>query len=258
MQRRQYDGEHEYLVSPESVGDYPITDNETHSTYDQFIQLRDTLIFSGKYYNDKAWAKLIVWESKETIEVLFHNLFRQSYNNLTQVASKIALWPYVSYNATIAGLPQVWALSCVIEKDWWYRLTYKMEVLPTYTQRKVYTYFDIYRPRTFESPDPFPYTLLDEWWTAVFDWECNTGLNWTTSWTEPSGSCYVPISLWRIFKKLTASWCIEKNLKKWDIVVLRAKDAERWPNPIPAWINLTLQANSNYWSIEYLNLPINN
>ena len=51
MERTQYDGQHDYLVTPT---EYPVGANENHSTYDQFIQLRDTLIFSGKYYNDKA------------------------------------------------------------------------------------------------------------------------------------------------------------------------------------------------------------
>ena len=41
MTRNQIDWEHDYLLSP---NDYPINDNEAHSTYDQFIQLRDTLL----------------------------------------------------------------------------------------------------------------------------------------------------------------------------------------------------------------------
>ena len=33
---------------------YPIADNNTVSTYNQFIQLRDTLVFSEKKYPGKA------------------------------------------------------------------------------------------------------------------------------------------------------------------------------------------------------------
>lgn len=33
---------------------YPIADNHTVSTYNQFIQLRDTLVFSEKKYPGKA------------------------------------------------------------------------------------------------------------------------------------------------------------------------------------------------------------
>lgn len=252
MQRTQYDWQHKYLATPP---EFNISANEAHSTYDQFIQLRDTLIFSGKYYNDKKWSVLIVGDTGETIEVMFRNLFRQSYNNLTQVADQVAIWPYVQYDSMKTSLPPIWPLSCEIVKDWLYRLTYKMEVLPTAQQNKVYTYFDVYRPKEIvEEGDPFPYELTEPWGTAVFDWECNT-TPLSTSWTDPNGS--VPFTLWKLFKKVTAFWYIEKNLKKWDLVVLRAKDAERGDQPIPAWNDLTLQSSSNYWSIEYLNLPYN-
>ena len=33
---------------------YPISENHTTSTYNQFIQLRDTLVFSEKKYPGKA------------------------------------------------------------------------------------------------------------------------------------------------------------------------------------------------------------
>jgi hypothetical protein len=39
----QEDGQHDYLATPQ---EYPFSNNEPHSTYDQFIQLRDTLIFT--------------------------------------------------------------------------------------------------------------------------------------------------------------------------------------------------------------------
>lgn len=39
---------------------YPISENNTVSTYNQFIQLRDTLVFSNKYYADKAGRSLII------------------------------------------------------------------------------------------------------------------------------------------------------------------------------------------------------
>lgn len=35
-------------------GEYPITKNRTTNTYDQFIMLRDTLVYSKKYYKGKA------------------------------------------------------------------------------------------------------------------------------------------------------------------------------------------------------------
>lgn len=252
MQRQQYDGEHEYLVSPESVGDYPITDNETHSTYDQFIQLRDALIFSGKYYNDKAWAKLIVWESKETIEVIFRNLFQQNFNNIVQTwVTPISIGPYVKRDSEVASM--YWPMSCVIQKSWRYKIIHKEEVLLREWSLKVLCYVDIYRN----------WAIAYKWWVAVYDrqWNFNKTFSGTTSWTDPNGSCSVRVhfTLWDIIQKMTAFWYMERNLEKWDILVLRTKDQE--PNPStwePQWNNLLLQADSNYRSIEYLNLPINN
>lgn len=240
MQRTQYDGEHEYLVSPESVGDYPITDNETHSTYDQFIQLRDTLIFSGKYYNDKAWAKLIVWESKETIEVIFRNIFQQNFNSIVQTwVTPLSIWPYVKRDSAVAN--RYWQMSCVIQKTWRYRIMHKEEVFLRTGSRKVMCYVDIYRN----------WAILNKWWVAVFDRQWN--------FNETFSGVRVHFTLWDIIQKMTAFWYIERNLEKWDILVLRTKDQE--PNPStwePQWNNLLLQADSNYRSIEYLNLPYNN
>jgi hypothetical protein len=42
---------HNYRATPKT---YPITENNSPATYDQFITLRDTFIMSNKYYADKA------------------------------------------------------------------------------------------------------------------------------------------------------------------------------------------------------------
>ena len=60
MDRLQEDWQHQYRATPL---EYPISNNEAHSTYDQFIQLRDTLIMSNKYLinekeNNIAWLFL--------------------------------------------------------------------------------------------------------------------------------------------------------------------------------------------------------
>ena len=134
MQRTQFDWEHDYLATP---WEYPIKDNETHSTYDQFIQLRDTLIFSGKYYNDKAWAKLIVWASKETIEVIWKNRFKLSFEPwyASDVENKVKLdteWPYVTWlwdgSIDAALYTTYWPLACMINQDWHYLVAHKEEI----------------------------------------------------------------------------------------------------------------------------------
>lgn len=264
MQRQQYDGEHEYLVSPESVGDYPITDNETHSTYDQFIQLRDTLIFSGKYYNDKAWAKLIVWASKETIEVIWKNRFKMNFEPWyasdveNKVHSREFEWPYVTWLADYTEDPSLyttyWPLACIINQDGRYRIQHKEEINPVAWKDTVVCYFDQYRKDSL-----WNYQILIKWWIAVSWWKGSFSKTFTTSWTDPNWTCTVSFKLWDILQKMPTWWMVEKDLKKWDILVLRMRDQE--PDPTtwePQWTELTLQDWSNTLSVEYIDLPLGN
>ena len=247
MQRVQQDWNHEYLANPTV---YPIGANENHSTYDQFIQLRDTLIFSGKYYNDKAWKKLIVWDkwdwtTSNTIEVFEVNYFRQwiqpdwsSWGFTTKVLPEPS-WKYVTAvpAALVTQYPTFWNLCCMIQKDWHYRIMHKEEILLSSSVDKVYCYVDVYRKNAQDV-----YEIAYKWWVAVFDWE------W--AWWD--------YTLWDLFKKMTALWEQERDLLKWDILVLRMKDWTYNPSTWePTGNDLTLQNDSNYRSIEYLDLPYN-
>ena len=76
MERLLEDWQHDYRATP---WEYPISNNNSPATYDQFITLRDTLIFSNKYYADKAWRSLIIWTKldwtpTDTIEIREPNL----------------------------------------------------------------------------------------------------------------------------------------------------------------------------------------
>lgn len=260
MQRTQQDWQHEYLATPM---EYPISANENHSTYDQFIQLRDTLIFSGKYYNDKAGKRLIVgdkwdWTTSNTIEVWENNIFRQGFQPTwrTDENTPWILGKYItSPDGTVPPelLSQIWPLCCQIQKDGHYRIVHKEEVLLTATTEKVFCYVDIYR-KNAQNVWEIPY----KWWIAVFDWQWAWTLTGTTSWTDPNGSCSVPFKLWQLIQKMTAFGYMERDLKKWDVLVLRMKD---WPHNPTTWEptgnDLTIQNDSNYWSIEYLDLPYN-
>lgn len=259
MERTQYDWQHEYLLTPQ---EYPISANENHSTYDQFIQLRDTLIFTWKYYNDKASRKLCVgdkwdWTTTNTIEVWLPNYYRQSIqpdwstggfttgvlgNYITAVPADIKSWD-----------SRFWELSCMINKDGHYRIMHKEEILLTSSVNKVFCYVDVYRKNQQNQ-----YEIQYKWGVAVYDREGNTSLSWSTSGTDPNGSCTVPITLGKLFKKMTAIAEQERDLKKGDILVLRFQDwtynTTTWE---PTWNPLTIQQDSNYWSIEYLDLPYN-
>ena len=242
MERTQYDWQHQYLVTP---NEYHVSANETHSTYDQFIQLRDTLIFTWKYYNDKASRKLCVgdkgdWTTTNTIEVWLPNYFRQWIQPdwVTNPPTPSILWTYIT--AVPADIKaqdsRFWELSCMIQKDWHYRIMHKEEILLSSGVDKVYCYVDIYRK------DSLWYKIAYPWWVAVFDWE------W--AWWD--------YKLWELFRKMTAIGEQERDLLKWDILVLRMKDATYNPSTWePTGNNLTIQNDSNYWSIEYLDLPYN-
>ena len=166
MQRTQFDWQHDYLLTP---SEYPISANENHSTYDQFIQLRDTLIFSGKYYNWKKGSKLVVWESEETIEVLWKNWLKLSFEPNIQSATTVVqhAWTYVEYTPTEwdfstwkflakhnytlnKWLQDFWLISCRILQDWNYRIEYKIQVwsdaspIPAWTT-KIYAFVIRYK-----------------------------------------------------------------------------------------------------------------
>lgn len=280
MDWTQYDWEHQYLATPR---EYPISDNNRPATYDQFIQLRDTLIFTGKYYNDKAGRKLCIWSKLDwtttnTIEVELTNKFKQSFQpdwkeNAESITTGI-LGEYVSNPDS--SIPdelksQAWGLCCMINRDWHYQLIHKEQILLEPTTNKVCCYIDIYRQN-----EQWVWELPYKWWVAVFDWEwwreddnthfkktfTGTGtFSWTTSWTDPNGSCswtctvntVITLTLWDLIQKMTAFGYMERDLKKWDFLVLRMKDKgadeSTWE---PQWNDLKLQRDSNYWSIKWI------
>lgn len=283
MQRNLEDWQHDYNATPNM---YNINSNEAHSTYDQFIQLRDTLIFTGKYYNNKASRKLCVWDkwdgsTTNTIEVRLPNIYKQSFQpgwatDPTKVTTWI-LWKYVTNpDSTIPVelITAAWPLCCMITKDWHYRLIHKEEVIMESTQNKCCCYIDIYRK--VNGVRTLPY----KGWVAVFDeegwtadnhthyknsfpfswsisWTCHWEWWWSVTWTC-SWNVTIQFTLWEIIHKITAFGYQERDLKKWDFLVLRTKDL--WPDDNtgePQGNNLTLQRDSNYWSIEYLDLSYN-
>lgn len=229
MERTQYDWQHDYRATPL---EYPIADNRRPATYDQFITLRDTLIFSDKYYTGKGWLKLVVWDSEETVEVLERQIFRQSI----QPDSLFILSDTIT-SPTGELAPLFWTYKCIINKDGRYRIIHKEEIRLSSSTDKVYCYVDLYR-----KDSQWQYVIAIKWGICVFDWE------WA-GWDYTLG---------QLFKKMTAYGYLETDLKKDDILVLRMKDAtynsSTWE---PQGNDLTLQNDSNYFSVEYIDLPYN-
>lgn len=216
MLREQYEWKHEYLLVPIEkidVGQWP--------TYNQFINLRDTLIFSNKYYADNAWRSLIIWVKTDgtptdTIEIWKPNMFRQTFEPDWTTWTPTVLWTYV----TTWEHTQTNPMSCEIMKDWRYKIQHKQQFKNIDSSiTRIHSYALQHKP---------------DWTTqerAVFDWE------WSTWWE---------------FIRMTPMWYIECDLNKWDWLEFKILDQD-W-NDIPL---SELQANSNWWTVEYLDLIYN-
>lgn len=182
MERLQETWQHEYKLTP---AEFPISDNERRATYDQFMNLRDTLVYSNKFYWDNAWRSLIIGTKLDgnptnTIEIWEPNIAR-----LIPWWDSEILWNYVT--AWWHG----W-VSCEIVKKWRYRLQHKEQFdnISSWITR-IHTY--IVQHKT-------------DWSTqsrAVYDWE------WDTPWE---------------IKRMTAFGYVECDLDKWDWLEFKAED----------------------------------
>lgn len=256
MERTQYDWQHQYLVTPP---EYPISANENHSTYDQFIQLRDTLIFSGKFYNNKAGKRLIVWDkwdgtTTNTIEIEEVQYFRQSFEpwfeSDTTKISTLSLGQYITkWTTWTATYPE---MTCTINKDGHYRLTHKEQMLNLDSNiSKVYCYVN-HHHQVVDGQGNITWQEIPR---AVFDWEWSFSKTFTGSVSTDEGSgtssTTVSFKLWEIIQKMTAFGYIEVDIKKWDWLELIMEDQNG--NRINS--STYTQQLSNWRCIEYLWTP---
>lgn len=217
MKRFQEDTQHEYRATPP---EYDISQNEVHSTYDQFIQLRDTIIYSSKVYADNAGRSLIIWikadwSTTNTIEIRTPNIFNQKlqpwYESDPSLIQTTVQWSFIEKFG--------WS-ECKINQNWRYRISHKEQLIwidPSITRVTAYI---------LQTPLSWP-----EVQRAVFDWEWDT-----------AGE----------IKRLTSFGYIELNLQKGDRLWLHVVDQD--------WQDIDSsqrQQDSNRWQIEYLDLPYN-
>lgn len=183
MRRIQQDEGHKYLAIPE---EYPISANEAHSTYDTFVKLRDTLIYSDKFYANNAGRSLIVWiktswEPTGTIEIRTPNIFRQAIEP-TWAQDPILKGTYIK------ATPD-W---CEIVLTWRYTLWHKeqfVNISPSIT--RIHAYIKQIKPDQ---------TVIER---AVFDWRRVT-----------------PGEITRV----TSQWFVDCDLEKWDKLELHVED----------------------------------
>lgn len=195
MKRIQDDSGHKYLAIPM---EYPISDNEAHSTYDTFLKLRDTIIYSSKVYADNAWRSLIIgvktdWNPTWTIEIWRPNIFRQDIQPSWPL-DPIIKWTYIKEHPD----------GCEIVLKWRYRITHKeqLERLQT-TQINRVTWYVLQKKKDWI-----------EIKRAVFDWA------WDTIWE---------------MKRMTSFGTIDVDLDKGDVLELHVIDQDDVDIPTSIW-----------------------
>lgn len=225
MERLLEDWQHDYRATP---WEYPISDNNRPATYDQFITLRDTLIFSNKYYADKAGRSLIIGTKldgtpTDTIEIWEPNLSKMSFEpgyeshpDDENYVKDETQWAYV-----ISGWGQNNPLSCTIKKDWRYRISHKEQFVQLDSS--------ITRIHTF---------VMQHHWNediprAVFDFE------WSTAWE---------------MVRVPAYGYVECDLSKGDVLELMMLDQSDNHIDSASW---KLQTYSNWRCVEYIDLAYN-
>lgn len=223
MERNLFDWQHDYLATPT---EYPISDNNRPATYDQFITLRDTLIFSNKYYADKAGRSLIIgtkldWTPTDTIEIREPNLSKMSFqpwfeSDPEHLIKDETQWAYIT-----SGWVNNNPLSCTIKKKWRYRISHKEQFVNIDS--------NITRIHTF---------VMQHHWNediprAVFDWE----------WAD-----------WGFFNRITTYGYVECDLDVWDILEFLMLDQN--DDPIDSATGRLWQ-DANWWNVEYIDLAYN-
>lgn len=159
--------------------EYPIQDNRRPATYDQFMTLRDTMVFCNKYYADKAGRSLIIgtkldWTPTDTIEIREPNMMRIDFEPWGTVAPH----PTGDY---VTSWGHSW-ISCEIVKKWRYRIQHKEQFNDVSSITRVNSYVLQHKGNLTQK-------------RANFDWE------WDAAWT---------------IKRLTAFGYVECDLDKWD------------------------------------------
>ena len=176
MERKLEDWQYGYRVTP---WEYPIQDNRRPATYDQFMTLRDTMVFSNKYYADKAGRSLIIgtkvdWTPTDTIEIREPNMMRIDFEPWGTVTPH-PTWEYV----TTWG--HSW-ISCEIVKKGRYRIQHKEQFNDVSSVTRVNSYVIQHHGNSTQK-------------RANFDRE------WSSAW---------------MIKRLTAFGYVECDLDKWD------------------------------------------
>jgi len=219
---------------------------------DTFLNLEDTFIESKKNYWWKMGSNVIVWRKERHLEI-------QRFNYMTAhiEPAQTEQWAFInqvgfSYDsnmnqkARFVELVEDWNFKKIkILQDGTYRLMHKEELQLDATDREVYTYINRNRDNT-DTP------------LCVYhiQWDVSKTLSWSTSGTDPNGSCSVSmkLTLWEMHPRITGFCMLYSELKKWDILEYRIiwnKTDLNEANRVD--ISGQVRDWSNIWQVEYLN-----
>jgi hypothetical protein len=187
MERIQEDDNHEYRLIPPR---YNLSDNDRKATYDQFMSLRDTMVYSNKFYGNNAWRSLIVWMKTDwnptnTIEIWEPNISRMDLQPDWTISADVK-WKYLKQENTN---------HLAVITSWRYVIQHK-EQFNNIDQ-------NITRIHTYVLEHQSNWAVIER---AVFDWEWNTP--------------------WEIIR-LTAFGYVECDLQKWSWLELKIED-QNW------------------------------
>lgn len=215
MERTQYDVDHTYRLEPKT---FPISNNDRPATYDQFMSLRDTLVYSNKFYWNNAWRSLIIWikanwNPTNTIEIWEPNIVNIAFEPDWTI-SWTGHWKYISTGEHLTENP----LSCEINMTWRYVIQHKEQFNNIDSNiTRIHTYVLQHHGNEVIQ-------------RAVYDYEWNT-------W-------------WEILRD-TAFGYLECDLQKWDRLELKIESQSGVD------ITSEIAPNSNRWIVEYKDLPYN-
>ena len=224
---------------------------------DTFLNLEDTFIESKKKYGGKMWSNVIVGRKEKHLEI---NRFNYMTSHIEPSSNRMNAFVWqvgFSYDSNGNQTPRFVSFpesqnfkKIKIEQDGLYRLMHKEELQLDATDREVYSYINCNRSWT-DNP------------LCVYhiQWNVSKTLSGTTSWTEPSWSCSVSmtLTLWEMHPRITGYCELYSELKKWDILEYRIiwnktdlNDTHRVDisGQVRDWSNMRQVEYVNFWFDE--------
>lgn len=227
---------------------------------DTFLNLEDTFIESKKNYGWKMGSNVIVWRKEKHLEI-------QRFNYMTSHIEPASTeqWAFVNqvwfiYDSNMnqkprfLKFPEDWNFKKVeILQDGMYRLMHKEELDLDVTDRELYSYIN--RKRAIPDTNPVQYQDTP---LCVYHIQGNVSktLSWSTSGTDPNGSCSVTmnLTLWEMHPIITGLCWLYSELKKWDIleykIMWNKQDLDETKR---VDISAQVRPRCNIWQVEYVN-----